>query len=209
VEPRGLPERREGHAWREALPASATPGGGRLWERFYALVDRPGREDAPPLWMLAWLIMPLVAGVGALWLSAVLAQVFAGPRYSWWGFVIAFVLGGLAAILLARPAVLRLAREREQRPAAARETAGWSFVLCLACVAAGAALGQGLDNSLLLALALVATGAALLVVLGLRAGWGAVYVAGAALTWAVLILGGFVAVLALIRTGACAVGDCL
>jgi metal-dependent HD superfamily phosphatase/phosphodiesterase len=42
------------------------------------------------------------------------------------------------------------------------------------------------------------------VLVGLRAGRRAVYVAGAALTWAVLIPGAFLAVLALIRTGACA-----
>lgn len=204
-----LPDRREGHLYRPLGPPPATAGGGRLWERFYELVERPAHDERPALWTVAWLILPLLAGVAALWVSAPLALAFEGPEYSWAGFAIALALIALAIWFLARPAVLRLARERDLRPVASEGVAGWSVVLCLAAAAAGAAAGQGLDNGILMTMALTATGAALLVVGGLATRVRALYLAGMALTWGVLVLGAFVAVLALVRTGACAVGDCL
>ena len=173
------------------------------------LVERPARDERPALWTIGWVILPLVAGVAALWLSALTAQLFSGPEYSWPAFATAVAPVLLAVLLWVRPSVHRLATARGLRREASDTLTGWSVLLCAAAATAGAAAGQGLDNGLLLVLALVASAAALLVVSGLAARSRSVYVAGMALSWGVLILGAFVSVLALVRTGACAVGPCL
>jgi hypothetical protein len=198
------PDRREDYGGLSLEQASATASGGRLWERFYSLVERPPEEERPALWTTAWVILPLVAGVASLWVSALLARAFAGPQYSWPGFAIALALALVAVLALARPYVRRLGRAQELRAPAVETVAGWSALVCIAGAAAGAAAGQALDNNFLLTLALVATAAALLVLTGLATGTNEVYVVGMVLAWGVLIFGAFIAVLALIRTGACA-----
>jgi hypothetical protein len=204
-----LPDRREGHLYRPLGPAPATAEGGRLWESFYRLVERPPRDERPALWTIGWVILPLLAGVAAVGLSALLAQLFSGPEYSWPAFALALAPILLAVLLWVWPTLRRLGTARELSADAAGTVAGWSVLLCGAAAAAGAAAGQGLDNGVLLALALVASAAALLIVAGLRARSGALYVAGMSLAWGVLILGAFIALLALLRTGVCAVSQCV
>jgi hypothetical protein len=185
------------------------PGAPRSRQRRPPEVDRPPRERRPALWVVAWVVLPLLAGVVGLWISAPLAVAFEGPGHSWPGFAIAAGLVALAAVLAVRPFVVRLGRDRGLRPQAATTAAGWSVLLCIAAAAAGAAAGQGLDNVVLLVFALSATGAALLILLGLGTRARELYFAGMTLALGVLVLGAFVAVLALLRAGSCAVGECL
>jgi hypothetical protein len=204
-----LPDRREGHLYRRLGPPPATAEGARLWERFYWLVERPAQDERPPLWAIGWIILPLLAGVAATWLSALLAQLFSGPTYSWPAFALALAPLLLVVLLWAWPTVRRLGAARALSADAADTVAGWSLFLCGLAAAAGAAAGQGLDNGVLLVLALVATATALLVVTGLAVRSSALYVAGMAVAWGVLILGAFIAVLALLRTGVCEVSQCV
>src|SRR5204862_4753750 len=115
----------------------------------------------------------------------------------------------LVVVLWVWPALRRLGAARRLAAEPADTVAGWSVLLCSLAAAAGAAAGQGLDNGVLLVLALAATAAALLIAVGLAARASALYVAGMTIAWAVLILGAFVAALALLRTGVCAVSHCV